>query len=207
MHRGVSGPQRLVAVDILTARPIGHDKTISRRIGAAAAVAARAEWAVRQVMRINISAFRPGSSFRPSKSWHQDRGPAPTGSTKSSMMATGRSSAGMAPRYGSIAVVQRLDRTPACDCGRRKADHSQELHDRRRGVLGPDGLSRFEELNRREAADTAISMPSTSSSMTARICAIVHCWTARRCWHDCCTMLIPCSSKQSFSRRANQVQM
>jgi bifunctional non-homologous end joining protein LigD len=38
-------------------------------------------------------------------------------------------------------------------------------------VLGPDGSSRFEGLSGREAADTAIlyNMPSTSSSMTARI--------------------------------------
>jgi bifunctional non-homologous end joining protein LigD len=38
-------------------------------------------------------------------------------------------------------------------------------------VLGPDGLSRFEELSRREAARTAI-LPSTLLSVMARICAM-----------------------------------
>jgi ATP-dependent DNA ligase len=38
-------------------------------------------------------------------------------------------------------------------------------------VLGPDGLSRFEELSRRDAARTAILYPSTLSSIMARICA------------------------------------
>jgi hypothetical protein len=37
-------------------------------------------------------------------------------------------------------------------------------------VLGPDGWSRFEELRSREATHPRSSMPSTSSSMTARIC-------------------------------------
>jgi hypothetical protein len=42
-----------------------------------------------------------------------------------------------------------------------------------RDVLGPDGLPRFEELRSREAMRAQSSMPSTSSSMAARICAIV----------------------------------
>jgi ATP-dependent DNA ligase len=53
-------------------------------------------------------------------------------------------------------------------------------------VLGPDGLSRFEELNPREAAERQSSMPSTSASMTARICAIAHSSTARPRWRSCC---------------------
>jgi hypothetical protein len=40
-----------------------------------------------------------------------------------------------------------------------------------RHVLGPDGLSRFEELRSREAMHAQFSMPSTSSSMAARTLA------------------------------------
>jgi hypothetical protein len=45
--------------------------------------------------------------------------------------------------------------------------------------LGPDGLSRFEELSRRDAGEPRSFMPSTSSSVMAKICAIVHSSTAR----------------------------
>jgi hypothetical protein len=56
-------------------------------------------------------------------------------------------------------------------------------------VLGPDGLSRFEELRSREAAHAAIlPMPSTSSSMMARIFAIFHSWAARPRWRGCCAI-------------------
>jgi hypothetical protein len=56
-------------------------------------------------------------------------------------------------------------------------------------ALGPDGLSRFDELSRRNAADTAILYASTSSSMTARICAISHSSTARPRWRGCYAIL------------------
>jgi hypothetical protein len=49
-------------------------------------------------------------------------------------------------------------------------------------VLGPDGLSRFEELKRQRPPRQRSSMPSTSSSMMARICAISHSSTARPPW-------------------------
>jgi hypothetical protein len=41
-------------------------------------------------------------------------------------------------------------------------------------VLGPDGLSQFEELSYREAADTAILYAFGLMSMTTRIGAVVH---------------------------------
>jgi ATP-dependent DNA ligase len=47
-------------------------------------------------------------------------------------------------------------------------------------VLGPDGLSLFDELRP--------SLPSTSSSMTARICAISHSSTARTRRRGCCAI-------------------
>jgi ATP-dependent DNA ligase len=51
-----------------------------------------------------------------------------------------------------------LDRATPSDCGRCRADHKAKgfTFDGEAVVLGPDGLSRFEELSRREAADTAI---------------------------------------------------
>jgi hypothetical protein len=48
-------------------------------------------------------------------------------------------------------------------------------------------LSLFDELRRREAADTVILMPSTSLSMTVRICAMSHSSAARPRWLLCNT--------------------
>src|SRR5215831_8784047 len=53
-------------------------------------------------------------------------------------------------------------------------------------VLGPDGLSRFEELHRREAARPLFCMPSTSSSTMARTCAIGRFLSARPRSRACC---------------------
>jgi bifunctional non-homologous end joining protein LigD len=52
----------------------------------------------------------------------------------------------------------RLDNAAARDRGSCTADQGQELHDRRRsgGAGGPDGLSRFDDLRRRDAARTAV---------------------------------------------------
>jgi ATP-dependent DNA ligase len=55
-------------------------------------------------------------------------------------------------------------------------------------VLGPDGLSRFEELCRRAVARTAI-LYAFDPSMMARICAISHSWTGRLRWRGCCVIL------------------
>jgi hypothetical protein len=55
-------------------------------------------------------------------------------------------------------------------------------------LLGPDGLSWFEELSRREAARTAILYASTLSSMMAMICAIFRSFTAKRRWRNCCAI-------------------
>jgi bifunctional non-homologous end joining protein LigD len=53
-------------------------------------------------------------------------------------------------------------------------------------VLGPDGLSLFDELRRREAADTAILCAFDLIEMRARICAIAHSSTVRPRWRGCC---------------------
>jgi hypothetical protein len=53
-------------------------------------------------------------------------------------------------------------------------------------VLGPDGLSRFEELSRREGAPTAILYAFDLIGMTARICAFSRSSTARPRWRGYC---------------------
>jgi ATP-dependent DNA ligase len=68
-------------------------------------------------------------------------------------------------------------------------------------VLGPDGLSRFEELSRRGATDTAIPYAFDPSSMTARICAIARSSTAGPRWRGCYTILRPASCSMNTLRR------
>jgi hypothetical protein len=68
-------------------------------------------------------------------------------------------------------------------------------------LLGPDGLSWFEELSRCEAARTAILYASTLSSMMAMICAIFRSFTAKRRWRDCCAIPRPASCGTNTSPR------
>src|SRR5258708_16766336 len=58
-------------------------------------------------------------------------------------------------------------------------------------VLGPDGLSRFVELRRREAAHGALLYAFALIEQTARICATAHLSTARPRWRDCCEIPRP----------------
>jgi hypothetical protein len=61
-------------------------------------------------------------------------------------------------------------------------------------VLRPDGLSRFEESSRREAAHTAIIY-----ALTARICAIADSPTARPHWRGYCAILRPGSYSRTLA--------
>jgi hypothetical protein len=70
-------------------------------------------------------------------------------------------------------------------------------------VLGPDGLSRFEELSRREGARTAILYTSILSTMTVRICAITHSSTVRPRWHGCCPITRLAYNSMNTSRRTS----
>jgi bifunctional non-homologous end joining protein LigD len=62
----------------------------------------------------------------------------------------------MAPLCDSIPKQQRRGHATAGDCGCDRAHQGEELHCRRRGAgAGPVGLSRFDDLRRREAAHKA----------------------------------------------------
>jgi hypothetical protein len=100
----------------------------------------------------------PGNDNQPSSPLNrlklQNRRSAPTGFTKSNMTATELSSAGTAPRCGYSRNAH--DWTVRLAAIAAAAGHGQEPHDGEAVVLGPDGLSLFDELRRREAARTAI---------------------------------------------------
>jgi hypothetical protein len=81
-----------------------------------------------------------------------------------------------------------LDRLRAIANGAERIKAKSFTIDSEAVVLGPDDLSWFEELNRREATDTAILYAFDLIEHDARICAIVHSLTAGPCWHGCCAI-------------------
>jgi hypothetical protein len=96
------------------------------------------------------------------------------------------SCAGTAPSHGSTAATRCAT---VGDRGCRRADQSQEFTIDGEAVLGPDGLSLFDELRRRGAARAAILYAFDLTGQMVRICAISHSWTARRRRRDCCATL------------------
>jgi hypothetical protein len=105
-----------------------------------------------------LTAFRPGSSSPLNRSRLESRRSAPTGFTKSSTTAIGLSSAGTVPQCGSTGrnANDWTARLAAIAAAAELIKAKSFTIDGEAVVLGPDGLSLFEELSRREAADTAI---------------------------------------------------
>jgi ATP dependent DNA ligase domain len=68
-------------------------------------------------------------------------------------------------------------------------------------VLGPDGLSRFEELSRRSAARTAILYAFDLIEHDGEICAIARSSSARLHWRDYCALPRQASCLTNTSRR------
>jgi hypothetical protein len=68
-------------------------------------------------------------------------------------------------------------------------------------VLGPDGLSLFDELRRREAADTAILYAFDLIEHDARICATIGSSIARMPWHGYCARSRPAFDSMNTSPR------
>jgi ATP-dependent DNA ligase len=79
------------------------------------------------------------------------------------MTATELSFAGMVPAYGSYSrnAYDWTARLSAIAAAAERIKANSFTIDGEAVVLGPDGLSRFEELSRREAARTAILYAST----------------------------------------------
>jgi hypothetical protein len=66
----------------------------------------------------------------------------------------------------SAVQIRMTDMGTVSHCNCCRADQSQKLHDPTRGsVLGPDGLSLFDDLRRREAAHAAIIRRRGSSAV------------------------------------------
>jgi ATP-dependent DNA ligase len=137
-------------------RYCGHDKTIiSPQTGAAATVAARAERTIHEVMKIQRL---PTGFIIPAQPVLASRPPSGAGWVHEIKHDGYR----MIVRRDGAAV--RLYSRNANDWTARLstiADAAERIKaksftiDGEAVVVGPDGLSRFEELNRREAADTA----------------------------------------------------
>jgi ATP-dependent DNA ligase len=68
-------------------------------------------------------------------------------------------------------------------------------------VLGPDGLSRFEELSRREGARTAILYAFDLIEHDGEDLRELPFWTGRLRWRACCAMPRPASCSTSTSPR------